>query len=95
MFNGLFGIGRAYKKLPPHRSFTELAANVEMLANYLLDVGAGNFANEGYLKAHERWQWQLGNDLKLLLEYARGFVPPDADGLHYFSGRGYTKPKSS
>jgi hypothetical protein len=107
LFNGLFGIGRAYKKLPPHHNFTELAANIESLANHLLDVGAGNFATGGTLRASERWQWQLGNDvsgsserwqwqlgndLKLLLEYARGFVPPDRDGLHYFSGRGYSQP---
>lgn len=92
MFNGLFGIGRAYKKLPPHHNFTELAANIESLANYLLDVGAGNFSTEGYLRAPERWQWQLGNDLKMLIEYARGSVPPDTDGLHYFSGQGYSQP---
>ena len=92
MFNGLFGIGRAYKKLPPHHNFTELANNIEQLANALMDQSLGSFAREGYLKAPGKWQWQLGNDLKMLVEYARGSVPDDTDGLHYFSGRGYTKP---
>ena len=88
MFNGLFGLGRAYKRLPPHHNFAELADNVERLANHLMDRSLGSFAREGYLKAHDRWEWQLGTDLKLLLEYARGFVPADTDGLHHYSGRG-------
>jgi hypothetical protein len=89
MLSGLFGLGRKYKKLPPHRNFTELAANIERIADYLMDRSLGSFGNEGYTKAPGRWEWQLGNDLKMLLEYARGSVPPEADGLHYyFSGRG-------
>jgi hypothetical protein len=88
MFNGLFGIGRAYKKLPPHHNFTELAGNIEKLADYLLNRATGSFGSEGYLKTPQRWEWALGNDLKMLLEYAKGHVPPDTDGLHYFSGRG-------
>jgi hypothetical protein len=88
MLSGLFGIGRAYKKLPPHHNFAELANNIEQLANQLMDSSLGSFTQEGYLKAPSRWQWQLGNDLKILLEYARGSVPPDTDGLHYFSGQG-------
>jgi hypothetical protein len=88
MLNGLFGIGRAYKKLPPHHNFTELADNIERLANNLIDHSLGSFANEGYLKAPERWQWQLGNDLKMLVDYSRDFVPRDTDGLHHHSGRG-------
>jgi hypothetical protein len=92
MLNGLFGIGRAYKKLPPHHNFAELADNIEQLANDLMDRSLGSFAREGYLKAPGRWEWQLGNDLKMLLEYARGSVPSDTDGLHHLSGRGRTKP---
>jgi hypothetical protein len=92
MFNGLFGFGRAYKKLPPHHNFKELADNIERLADYLMDRSLGSFAREGYLKAPDRWEWKLGNDLKLLLEYARGFVPPDTDGLHHYSGRGKRPP---
>jgi hypothetical protein len=92
MLNGLFGIGRSYKKLPPHHNFTELVNNIEQLANDLMNQSFGSFANEGYLNVPGKWQWQLGNDLKMLLEYARGHVPDDTDGLHYFSGRGYTKP---
>jgi len=88
MFNGLFGLGRAYKRLAPHHNFKELADNIERLADYLMDRSLGSFANEGYLKAPGRWEWQLGNDLKLLLKYAGDFVPPDTDGLHYFSGGG-------
>jgi hypothetical protein len=88
MFNGLFGLGRVYNRLPPHHNFKELADNIERLAGYLLDRSLGRFTNEGYLKAPARWEWQLGNDLNLLLKYARDFVPPDTDGLHYFSGRG-------
>ena len=92
MLNGLFGIGRAYKKLPPHHNFAELADNIEQLANDLMDRSLRSFAREGYSKAPSRWEWQLGNDLKMLLEYARGSVPSDTDGLHHFSGRGRTKP---
>ena len=92
MLNGLFGIGRAYKKLPPHHNYAELADNIEQLANELMNRSLGSFGLEGYLQAPRRWQWQLGNDLKMLLEYARGSVPPDVDGLHHFSGRGHTKP---
>jgi hypothetical protein len=92
MFNGLFGIGRAYRKLPPHHDFAQLADNVEQRANYLMDRSLGSFAREGYLKAPTRWEWQLGEDLKMLLRYARDFVPPDTDGLHYHSGRGDRSP---
>jgi hypothetical protein len=88
MFNGLFGLGREYKKLPPHHDFKELTDNVERLADYLMDRSLGSFVSEGYLKAPDRWEWQLGNDLKLLLEYTRGHVPPDTDGFHQCSGRG-------
>jgi len=88
MFSGLSGLARAYKKLPSHHNYVELAANMEKLANYLLDSSLGSFANEGYLKAPERWEWKLGNDLKMLLQYANDFVPPDTDGLHHYSGRG-------
>jgi hypothetical protein len=62
VLNGLFGLGRAYKKLPPHHNFTELADNIERLANYLMDRSLGSFGNEGYIKAPDRWEWQLGND---------------------------------
>jgi hypothetical protein len=37
MLNGLFGIGRAYKKLPPHHNFAELADNIDQLANDLMN----------------------------------------------------------
>jgi hypothetical protein len=91
MFNGLFGLGRAYRayrRLPPHHNFVELADNIEKLADYLWDRSLGSFAREGYLKASGRWENQLAKDLKLLVEYARGFVPPNTDGLHHYSGRG-------
>jgi hypothetical protein len=95
MLSGWFGLGRAYRKLPPHHDFTELANNIETLANYLMDRSLGSFALEGYSRAPNRWEWKLGNDLKMLLEYARADVPPDTDGLHYFSGRGRTRPSAS
>jgi len=41
LLNGLFGLGRAYKKLPPHHDFAELAANIERLADYLMDRSFG------------------------------------------------------
>jgi len=44
MFNGLFGIGRSYRKLPPHHNFAQLADNVEQLANYLMGRSLGKFA---------------------------------------------------
>ncbi|HEY1944605.1 MAG TPA: hypothetical protein VGH40_21025 [Roseiarcus sp.] len=87
MFNGLFGLGRKYKGLPPHHNFEELANNIEQLADYLVDRSLGSFASEGYLKGPGQWECQLGNDLHLLLKYARDFVPPDTDGVHLFSGR--------
>lgn len=87
MLNGFFGIGRAYKKLPPHHNFVELADNIERLADELMNRSLDSFRSEGYLQAPSRWQWQLGNDLKMLLDYARGSVAPHADGLHRFSGR--------
>jgi len=34
------------------------------------------------LKAPDTWEWKLGHDLKTLVEYARGYVPDDVDGLH-------------
>jgi hypothetical protein len=86
MFSNLSGIARAYGKLPPHHSYAELANNIEELANYLLGSSLGS-SSEGYLKAPDRWEWKLGNDL-LLLKYANDFVPPDTDGLHYYSGKG-------
>lgn len=92
MFSNLSGIGRAYRKLPPHHNFTELASNVEALAYRLWDRSLGSFGGEGYLKAPKRWEHQLAQDLLMLVEYARASVPPDTDGLHYFSGRGHTKP---
>jgi hypothetical protein len=64
MFNGLFGLGRAYRKLPPHNNFKELADNVERLADYLIVRSLGSFATAGYLKAPSRWKTQLGDDLR-------------------------------
>ena len=85
MLNGLFGLGRAYRKLPPHRNFAELAANVERVADHLRDKAVANFGKAD--RAPERWEWQLGSDLKMLVEYARAHVPDDADGFHHFSRR--------
>jgi hypothetical protein len=87
MFNGLFGIGRAYKKLPEHHNFTELANNIERLANALMNQSLG-FWGKDYLNASTKWQHQLGDDLMMLVDYARTYVPDDNDGLHYHSGRG-------
>ena len=81
MFNGLFGLGRAYKTLPPHHSFGELADNIEALSSYLHDVSVRKSVDGP-------WQTKLATDLDTLLKYARGFVPPDTDCLHYFSGSG-------
>jgi hypothetical protein len=88
MFSNFFGIGRAYRRLPPHQNFQDLADNLEQISNYLLDRCLGSFATEGYLKAPQRWEWRLGTDLKMLLEYARDFVPPETDGLHHHRTRG-------
>jgi|SRR4026208_2107643 len=82
MLRDLFGIARAYKKLPPHKDFGQLANNIETLANYLLDRSSGSFAREGYLKVPDRWESRLGSDLKLLCQYARTAVPDDANGPH-------------
>jgi hypothetical protein len=83
MLSDLFGIGRAYRRLPPHQNFQDLADNVEQISNYLLNRSLGSFATEGYLKAPHRWEWRMGTDLKMLLDYARAFVPPETDGLHH------------
>lgn len=82
MLRDLFGIARAYKKLPPHRDFGQLADNIEALAHYLLHRSSGSFAREGYLKIPDRWDCKLGSDLKLLCQYARSGVAADANGLH-------------
>jgi hypothetical protein len=82
MLRDHFGIARAYKKLPLHKDFGELANNIETLADYLLDRSLGSFAREGYLKTPDRWEWKLGSDLKLLCQYARSAVPDDADWGH-------------
>ena len=87
MLSDLFGIGRAYRKLPPHQNFRELADNVKQISNYLLNRSLGSFTAEGYLKAPVRWEWRLGTDLKMLLDYARDFVPPETDGLHHHRAR--------
>jgi hypothetical protein len=76
-------IGRAYKKLPPHHSFAQLANNIERLANDLMYQSLGRFSHDDYQNAPNRWEWKLGKDLKLLIEYAKGYVPPDIDGLHH------------
>lgn len=86
MFN-LFGMRAAYKKLPPHHNFKELADNVERLADYLLDRSVMRSGFASSTKAPDRWEWQLGTDLKMLVQYARDFVPADTDGLHYHGGR--------
>lgn len=91
MFHGLFGVGKAFKKLPPHHNFKELADNMERLANLLLDRGCGDFGSEWYLQAPYRVEWQLGQDLKQLVDYARDFVPPDTDGLHHPRNRNRAK----
>lgn len=83
LFNRLSGLGRAYSKLPEHHNFAELADNIDTFANHLLDRAVGsNFGGESYLKAPDPWEWKLGHDLKTLVEYARGYVPDDVDGLH-------------
>ncbi|MGY3487836.1 hypothetical protein ACVW1C_005719 [Bradyrhizobium sp. USDA 4011] len=83
LFNGLFGFGRAYTKLPPHHNFAELADNIDAFASQLLDRAVGkNFGGESYLNAPDRWEWKLGRDLKTLVDYARSYVPDDVDGLH-------------
>ena len=46
MFNGLFGLGRAYRQLPQHHNFAELADNIERVAGYLMDRSLGSFARE-------------------------------------------------
>jgi hypothetical protein len=92
MLRNFFGFARIYKKLPPHHSFAELAGNMEKLADDLIDRSLGSFVGEGHVNARDKWEWQFGNDLKMLLSYARMYVPPDADGLHSFAGAGERKP---
>ncbi|WP_164937379.1 MULTISPECIES: hypothetical protein [Bradyrhizobium] len=83
LFNRLSRLGRAYRKLPEHHNFAELADNIDAFANHLLDRAIGkNFGGESYLNAPNTWEWKLGRDLKTLVEYARSYVPKDVDGLH-------------
>ncbi len=91
MFSNLSKLSRAYRRLPEHHNFKELADNIETLANHFLDEGCRGMAT-GTIPSQPRWEWKLGADLKLLLDYARGNVPPDADGIHYYRGKGYTRP---
>ncbi|MBS4082946.1 MAG: hypothetical protein KGZ73_05300 [Rhizobiales bacterium] len=81
MFNGWFGIGRAYNKLPAHNNFQELAANFETLSQNLMDQAIFF----GWQGAADKWQWRMARDIQMLLEYARTNVPEDADGPHYLS----------
>jgi hypothetical protein len=81
-------MGRAYNKLPPHHSFAELANNIERLAGELMYQSLGRLAHKDFENAPNRWEWKLGKDLKLLIEYARRHVPPDVDELHHFEERG-------
>jgi hypothetical protein len=48
-FNSLFGLGRLYKKPPPHQNVKELGDNLEVLANYFLDRGCRNSLSGGLL----------------------------------------------
>ncbi len=75
-------IGRAYKKLQPHHSFAELTNNMDRLASELMYQSLGRFAHKDFENASSRWEWRLGKDLKLLIEYAKRHVPPDVDDLH-------------
>jgi hypothetical protein len=64
---------------------------MERLANYLMNRSLGSSFSAAD-KVPNRWEWKLGNDIKLLLDCARASVPADTDGIHYFSGRGYKQP---
>ncbi len=74
-FNSLFGLGRIYKKLPPHQNAKELSDNLEVLANYFLYRGSRDVLhNPG---RGIRWEWKLGQDLRMLVELARVYIPDD------------------
>ncbi|MCB5175538.1 hypothetical protein [Microvirga lenta] len=74
MFSNLSGLGRLYKKLPPHQNVRELTDNMEVLANYFLDRGSS-----GALSGRDvGWEWKLGEDMKTLIEYVRAYIPDDA-----------------
>jgi hypothetical protein len=81
MLNRL-GFGRFFRAPAEHRNFTELADDMEQMAHALIDRSRGPFGHRTYLEASERWEWQLGNDLLLLLRYARDHVPSAAAELH-------------
>lgn len=74
-FNSLFGLGRVYKKLPPHHNVKELGDNLEVLANYFLERGSRDALNNP--GGDVRWEWKLGEDLKMLIELVRVYIPDD------------------
>ena len=62
-----------YKRLPPHQYVCELADRIERLGDCFLDRSiAGK-----QLGAKASWEWELGTDLKELVDQVRSHIPPD------------------
>lgn len=81
LINNRFGVGRAFSKLPPHNNFSELSGNIESFSNGLMNTAANTY---GPFRGAETWQYNLGRDLQMLVDYARRYVPDDVDSLHYY-----------
>jgi hypothetical protein len=71
-------LGRFFRARTQHRNFTELADELDRAAHALIERSRGPLRHRSYLEASERWEWQLGNDLLMLLRYAREHVPSGA-----------------
>jgi hypothetical protein len=72
---------RSYKRLPPHQNVGELADRLERLGDCFLDRSiAGNLLDPRRDKS--TWEWQLGMDLKELVDQVRSHIPHD----NYTSG---------
>src|SRR6267143_353572 len=67
---------RLYKRLPPHQNVGELADRLERLGDCFLDRSiAGNLLDLRHDKS--TWEWELGMDLKELVDQVRSHIPPD------------------
>jgi hypothetical protein len=67
-------LARSYRKFPPHQNVEELAARIERLGDCFLDRASARLAEYG---GRSIWEWQLGMDLKELVDIVRSNIPAD------------------
>src|SRR5262245_27086424 len=70
-----------YKRGPPHQYVGDLADRLERLGDCFLDRSIAGKFDLGFV-GKSTWEWQLGMDLKELVDLVRSHIPPD----NYTSG---------